>query len=110
MDTSSVIVLTYLDMYVVSPFIILVILFSFGVATQLSCLTSNKWPICPLLVLESIAPGMGLEKLLGDNEPHECYLITIMTNVPDQSLRICADRGGTFCDVHAYVGLCEHST
>ena len=62
MDTSSVIVLTYLDMYVVSPFIILVILFSFGVATQLSCLTSNKWPICPLL-LEWIAPGMGLEKV-----------------------------------------------
>lgn len=64
MDTSSVIVLTYLDMYVVSPFIILVILFSFGVATQLSCLTSNKWPICPLLVLlKSIAPGMSLEKV-----------------------------------------------
>ncbi|KAG5730187.1 hypothetical protein E4T56_gene11688 [Termitomyces sp. T112] len=24
-----------------------------------------------------------------------------MTNIPDRSIRICADRGGTFCDVHA---------
>ncbi|KIM63244.1 hypothetical protein SCLCIDRAFT_15597 [Scleroderma citrinum Foug A] len=24
-----------------------------------------------------------------------------MINVPDRSIRICADRGGTFCDVHA---------
>lgn len=24
-------------------------------------------------------------------------------NVPNRSIRICADRGGTFCDVHAYV-------
>ncbi|KAF9234381.1 Hydantoinase/oxoprolinase-domain-containing protein [Melanogaster broomeanus] len=24
-----------------------------------------------------------------------------MTEVPDRSIRICADRGGTFCDVHA---------
>jgi len=23
--------------------------------------------------------------------------------IPDRSIRICADRGGTFCDVHAYV-------
>ena len=29
--------------------------------------------------------------------------------VPDRSIRICADRGGTFCDIHAFVyllGLC----
>ena len=24
-----------------------------------------------------------------------------MSSVPDKSIRICADRGGTFCDVHA---------
>lgn len=24
-----------------------------------------------------------------------------MPTIPDRSLRICADRGGTFCDVHA---------
>ncbi|KAL5530683.1 hypothetical protein ACEPAF_6941 [Sanghuangporus sanghuang] len=24
-----------------------------------------------------------------------------MANIPDRSIRICADRGGTFCDVHA---------
>jgi len=25
------------------------------------------------------------------------------STVPDHSIRICADRGGTFCDVHALV-------
>lgn len=24
-----------------------------------------------------------------------------MASIPDKSIRICADRGGTFCDVHA---------
>jgi len=25
------------------------------------------------------------------------------SGIPDRSIRICADRGGTFCDVHAQV-------
>jgi hypothetical protein len=29
--------------------------------------------------------------------------LTKMATIPDHSLRICADRGGTFCDLHAYV-------
>ncbi|KAH7910412.1 Hydantoinase/oxoprolinase-domain-containing protein [Hygrophoropsis aurantiaca] len=32
-----------------------------------------------------------------------------MTEIPDKSIRICADRGGTFCDVHAsYPDLENH--
>lgn len=27
--------------------------------------------------------------------------------IPDRSIRICADRGGTFCDIHACVNFCS---
>lgn len=31
-----------------------------------------------------------------------------MFEIPDKSIRICADRGGTFCDVHASYPDPEH--
>ena len=43
------------------------------------------------------------QKELSSAQPQACQPlpITDMPSVPDHSIRICADRGGTFCDVHA---------
>ena len=36
-------------------------------------------------------------------EFHSHGFSTMTRVIPDRSIRICADRGGTFCDVHAFV-------